>query len=136
MARVRNGDGPEKPVDPKKLARREAKDAKRIQRALQSARIRERREGGRGTLLTEPILVFLGRHHGDFRVFDQDGKQVGLVEHSRDRTTKVDRYELRSTDGLLVAGIEDRAARRLLAGAGYAIFGADGTEIATLTGAT
>jgi hypothetical protein len=36
-----------------------------------------RRSGGGGTLMTEPIVVVHGEHLGYFKLFDQDGSQLG-----------------------------------------------------------
>jgi hypothetical protein len=36
-----------------------------------------RRSGGGGTLITEPIVVVHGEHLGYFKLFDQDGSQLG-----------------------------------------------------------
>jgi hypothetical protein len=52
-----------------------------VTRYLRKARIREPRRGGDGTLLSEPVLVFVGdqyRGQGEFDVFDQDASPVGL----------------------------------------------------------
>jgi hypothetical protein len=124
IGRLRSSDVREKPPDPAKIAKREAKIAKTVQRSLRRAGIDERRFGG-GTLLTEPVLVFDGRHLRDFKVFDQDARQLGSVHRS-----KPHRYRLDSTDDATPIAIVHRY--RLLR-ASYKVSRPDGTEIATLS---
>ena len=46
----------------------------------------DRRPSGDGTLMTEPLLVVRGNHHGDFGVFDRAGKRVGSAMRSGERS--------------------------------------------------
>jgi len=74
IGRRRQGE----PPNPSKLAKREAKVVDTVQRSLRTARVREHAIGG-GTLLTEPVLVFHGKHRQDLRVFDRDSKELGVA---------------------------------------------------------
>lgn len=93
IGRRRQGE----PQNPSKLAKREAKVVDTVQRSLRTARVREHLIGG-GTLLTEPILVFHGKHRQDLRVFDRDSKELGVARWSSEKAAKVDGYGIYGAD--------------------------------------
>lgn len=123
----------------KKLAKREAKMAKRDARAATWAQLLLRwaklapRESGGGTLLTEPVLVFVGRPGEEFRIFDQDAKRIGSAKCYRDKTSRTHGYHLCTDNGQPIAAIEVSGAYFTGAlSATYKVVSAEGTEIATI----
>ena len=129
--------------DPIKVARREARAARRearivnaVHRSLQVARVREHPIGG-GTLLTEPVLVFFRKDRGDVRVFDQDSKQVGSAYRFQDKAAKLSGYEIYGADDevpLLVASWPAGWFRANFPATGpdYTVSDREGVEMATL----
>jgi hypothetical protein len=85
------------PPDPSKLAKREAKVVDTVRRSLRIARAREHPIGG-GTLLTEPVLVFHGKHRQDLRVFDRDSKELGVARWSSEKAKMLDGYGIYGAD--------------------------------------
>jgi hypothetical protein len=93
------------PSNPSKADKADAKSAKReaavgriVERSLRDAKVQEHSAGG-GTLLTEPILVFVKwPRDQELRVFDQNCQQLGVARWSRDKAAKVERYGIYAMD--------------------------------------
>jgi hypothetical protein len=102
------GEPTVKPPSVEEITKRRRRRATRVARYLRKAGIRELRRGGAGTLLTEPILVFVGARiqaRAEFDVFDQNANPVGSaveldLEHLEHPYSW--RYELRDLDGRTV----------------------------------
>jgi hypothetical protein len=86
------------PSESTRVASGEAKIARTVQRTLWVAKVRENRRGD-GTLLTETVLVFVGTHRQDFRVFDRDSRQLGVARRFQEKAAKLDSYSIYSADG-------------------------------------
>jgi hypothetical protein len=123
------------------------KIAKQVRKQVRLAGIHERRPGGHGTLLTEPILVFRGEPRADFEIFDQDGNPVGSAVRTRgseslegnagpDRGLRGEaerlygpwRCELRNPGGECVVAVTSAGAQ----GNTYGVSAPDGTKMANL----
>jgi hypothetical protein len=104
-----------------------------VRRLLVRAGIHEPLTGGRGTLATEPLLVFRGRWRSSLEIFDQQGRAIATAERTRTRYKDVGhhcRYELRDT--AVVAELLDTTKRRFRPREhSFSIFSGDGTGVAT-----
>jgi hypothetical protein len=70
---------------------------------------------GKGTLTTEPLLVFRGSPNSDVQLYDQRGRSVGEAARTRDRYSAVGyhhHYDLR--DRRLRCILRDTTRGRLL----------------------
>jgi hypothetical protein len=109
------------------VAKRAEKERVRVSRQLRAAGISERRAGGGGGLMSEPVLAFCGDSGGRLKVFDQDANQVGVTARRRGH-----RWELLGMEGNCLLVIE-RAKLRLLY-SDYLIRGPDGEAIGLIAG--
>ena len=119
--------------------KREAKQAKHdlrdVKKAIMFVRKDSPRTGG-GTLLTEPILVFTGRHNGDFKVFDEHANQLGLAQREETRVRPMPRrveYRLYQAGESAPVAVVAWPLRRLGRGDPYTIFDSAGNEIAQIS---
>jgi hypothetical protein len=122
----------------KKAAKREAKAVKRDAKAASWAHLMllsgkiDRKEPGEGTLLTEPVLVFVGGRHLEFRIFDQDAKKIGGATYYEDKATRSSGYRFFDQGDPSPFATIEVSGDRFSARAAYKIVGADGTEVATV----
>jgi hypothetical protein len=123
----------DEPSNPSKLAKREAKTRDTLQRSLRMAQVREHPLGG-GTLLTEPLLVFHGKHRQDLRVFGRDSKELGVARWSPDKAAKLNGYGIYSAGDEVPLVIINWQAPGWLRGSGnYTVSDSEQVEIATLS---
>ena len=128
IGRRRQGE----PPNPSKLAKREAKVVDDVRRSLRLARVREHPIGG-ATLLTEPVLVFHGKHRQDLRVFDQDSKQLGVARWSQDKMARLEGYGMYGVDDEVPLVAINWRTRGWLPGRGdCSVSDSEGIEIATV----
>ena len=138
--------GPTKPpaARPDRLGRRRRERAAKgesrfvalAQRSVRAAGITDRQTGGRGSVLEEPVLVFVGTSRDNFCVFDQDAREIGFIVHSEDRSKAARRYALRNANGSDLVVVERPASEPSLFGFApsvtYQVRDAHGREIATV----
>lgn len=117
----------------RKLAIREATIVRGVQSSLKRAAVREQTIGG-GTLLTEPVLVFHGKHRHDLRVFDQHSNQLRVARWSPDKAAKLSGYGIYSADDEVPLVAVNWPAPGWFSGSGdYTITDSERIEIATLS---
>jgi hypothetical protein len=121
------------PSNPRKLAKREARIIHAVQSSLTRAGVREHTIGG-GTLLTESVLVFHGKHGHDLSVFDQNSNQLGVARWSPDKAAKLFGYGIYGAGDELPLVVVNWRAGGWFSGKGdYTVSDSERIEIATLS---
>jgi len=103
-----------------------------VQRSLRVAKV-HKHPGGGGTLLTEPVLVFYGKHRQDLRVLDQDSKQLGVARWFRDKAARLEGYEIYGADDEVPLVALNWRIPGWFGRGEYRVSNSEGIEIATLS---